>query len=826
MAFDAHAASARRRREHLKNGDKIIETTALQTDVAQASPRTILLWATVAAVAAACLALMVALGRDAGFHHAAFELAHPNFFGFPAVLAFVVLAVGARAWARSPDSQIAASTTVVGLLWASATLLFPHTWLGVLRLPIGLALDGLSGSDRLSAVVVTLSALPVLAGWLTVISKALRRASGLKELAVSARPLVIYAPWMFVAHHLVAPLFARNLAGLWGSVFVAALIATVTLLGAKAIAAAEQLSSDALRDRSALVLDILVPTVVLVLFGLLKIHSMGASNTDDNIYFYMAADLARGRWPYVDYFFAHPPLHVLVPGVFFTVFGYSLTLGKMFAAVSSAVTGLAVWAAGRHAFGRISAAVAMIAFLFAYETLVASSTMTGVNLTTMWLILGLWQFLKGRGMSAGVLFGLAASTGFYSIAAICAGLALAAFRDRRFFLRLLGGFLLVWGGLNLVFIIAAGDAFIDGVYRYHGLKAFQDKAMVPLFGGDKTFVSALLHNIKVMVAGRPFTEQIYYQSHLWMSFLLAPALGLFAWLSSSEGRKSPVRFFDPRRFWQAGPHASAALVFLVAVSLFIQYSLFRELYSFYFVLIYPLLSLLLGYVVVQAGTFVRDAVVGFSIPKLSAGVVALVVFSLWVPWTRNAGAIFPDEAKQLGKRNTYVWQPAPVLPSLSEPARRLFWADYRLKGNDEPGYRSYLWTKKRHFVSLNEIADFVRETTTPNETIAGASALAPIIALTAGRRLAADEVDTNYKRFSTGLLSEADYWDAICKDGVRYIVSVNRSYFTQKKMTQSATGQRWFREVKTFYDPQLAYGGRFPITLYERVGECRWEGPR
>lgn len=791
------------------------------------------MWAVAGAVGTSLLALMAALGRNPELHHAAFELAHPNFVGFPAVFAFILLGVGARAWNRAPDSRLAASATVVGLLWASATLLFPHVWLGVVRIPMGLAVGKLSassGSEKLAAVVVTLCVLPVLAGWLTVLARVAPGNATLGSLAKSARPLLVHAPWLFVAHHLAAPFFANfALVGVWAGGLVAVSIALATLLGERLLVAlATQPVSDAERARTAFVADLLVPAVALSLYGLLKIHSMGASHTDENIYFYMAADLAKGRWPYVHYFFAHPPLHVLVPGVFFTVFGFSLTLGKTFAAAAGAIAGLAVWAAGRLAFGRVAATFAMIAFLFAHETLVSTSTMTGVNLTTMWLMLGMWQFLKGRGLASGLLFGAAASTGFYSIAAVCAALALALFRDRRFALRLLAGFLLVWGGLNLVFWLAAGDAFIDGVYRYHGLKGFQDDAMVPLFGGDKNALSALVHNLGVMLRGKPFIKQTYYQTHLWMAFALAPALGLAAWLFSAEGRKQPLRFFNPRRFWQPEPHAAAALVFLVALSLFIQYSLFRELYSFYFVLIYPALSLLLGYVVVHAASMARDAVVAaherFAMTRLAAGVAALAVFSLWMPWTNKAGAVFPDESAQLGKRNNYVWEPAPVLPSLSEPARWLFWADYRLKGNDEPGYRSYLWTKKRHFVTLDEVADFVRKTTTPDETIAGASAMAPLVALRAGRRLAADEVDTNYKRFSTGLLSETDYWNAICRDNVRYIVSVNRSYFNPTKMARSPTVQNGFKPVKTFQDPQLTYGGKFLITLYERVGDCRWQG--
>ncbi len=806
-------------------------------------------WVTGAAALLATLALMAALGRNPQLHLAAFELAHPNFVGFPAALAFVLLGAGARAWARAPDSRLAATATVAGLVWATATLLFPHTWLGELRLPLGLALDGLSApalSTLVAALVVTACALPVLAGWVTALATAHGRSPTLGDLAASSRPVLVHAPWLFVAHHAVAPWLAdapapgAALAGL----LVAALVAALTLLTEELLVREAQAPlPDPHRARVRLTADLAVPAAVLALYGLLKIHGMGPSNTDENIYFYMAADLANGRWPYVDYFFAHPPLHVLVPGAFFAVFGYSLTLAKLFSVTAGAVAGLAVWAIGRRAFGRLAAAFAMVAFLFAAETLKATTNMTGINLTTMWLMLGLWQSLKGRGLTAGLLFGAAATTGFYSMAGICAALLLGAFRDRRFALRQLAGFALVFGSLNLIFLAAAGDAFVDGVYRYHGLKTFADARMVPLTGGPKPFPAALVHNLAVMVDGSSFTKEVYYHAHLWISLAIAPALGLAAWLLSPEGRARPLRFLDPRRFWEPGPHAAAALVFLFALALFIQYSMFRELYSFYFTLIYPALGLLLAYVVVHGAQLVASAVTDEAGPRrdglgrMAAGVATLAAFCLWVPWALKANAAFPDEAQQRGARNEYTWTPAPMLQDLSAPAHALFWEDYRLKGNMEPGYRYYLWTKKRHFVTLDEVAAFVAERTGPEETIAGASTLAPLIALAAERRLAAGEADTNNKRFRTGLLSEADYWDAICADDVRFIVSAGRSYFTPQKLASLPTARRWFKPVKTFQDPQLTYGGLFPITLFERVGDpgpeleaagkrCQWEGPR
>ncbi len=527
------------------------------------------------------------------------------------------------------------------------------------------------------------------------------------------------------------------------------------------------------------------------------------------------------------------------------MFGYSLTFAKLFSATAAAVSGGAIWAIGRRHFGPVTAVLAAALFLFASQTLKASTNMTGVNLTTMWLALALWQLLRGRGFTAGALFGLAVTTGFYSVAAVCAALALSLFRwpqgatsrraRYRFALRLAAGVVVVAGSINLVFYLVASDAYVEGVYTYHSLKALRDPHMVPLFGGDIAFPLSLLHNIGELVDGREFTKELYYHSHLWLGLLAAPLVGAAAFFSDGARRAKWWRFFAPSRLHQDGPHGAAALLWLVAVALFVQYAMFRELYSFYWVLIYPTLSLSTAYALVYGARLVidapRPAALGGGLTAL-AGVVAIALLASHRPWSGSLQSVFHDELEETGRRNDYIWRSAPILSGLADPVvHALFWNDYRLKGNLEHGYRHYLWTKKRALSTLDEVAGYVRDHSAPDETIAGSSTLAPIVALAAGRRIAADEADTNNKRFKTGLLAEADYWNTICADQVRFIVATPRSYFTTSRMDNLPTATRWFSRVKSFEDDQLRYRGSFPIVLYERVGDppdgsgavCRWE---
>ena len=113
----------------------------------------------------------------------------------------------------------------------------------------------------------------------------------------------------------------------------------------------------------------------------------------------------------------------------------------------------------------------------------------------------------------------------------------------------------------------------------------------------------------------------------------------------------------------------------------------------------------------------------------------------------------------------------------------------------------------------------------PGDTLAGASTNAPLIALGADIRLAGNESDTNSKRFKTGMLDAQEYWETICKDNVRFVVSSPRSYFARPTMQRLAVIRKFFRPVKAFYDPELRYGARFPLCIYERINRdepCEW----
>ena len=79
-------------------------------------------------------------------------------------------------------------------------------------------------------------------------------------------------------------------------------------------------------------------TAVLALggFGILKAYALAPAFSDENIYFYMCRRIAEGALPYRDFFFAHPPFHLIPGTLVMSVFGFSLPLAKAIPAVFAA----------------------------------------------------------------------------------------------------------------------------------------------------------------------------------------------------------------------------------------------------------------------------------------------------------------------------------------------------------------------------------------------------------------------------------------------------------------------------------------------------------
>ena len=590
-----------------------------------------------------------------------------------------------------------------------------------------------------------------------------------------------------------------------------------------------------LRTQAPVLGEISAIVTTFCLFALLKTHGLRVSASDENIYFYDAVLVARGAMPYRDFFFAHPPVHVLVPAVLFRLFGFHLLLAKSLAPMFAAISGVFVWRLCRVRMGRLAGMLALPAFLFASEILKASTNLTGVNLTLLFIAAGTYYALMERPFRAGALFALAASTGFYAIAGAMVLIVTTAARGPRTFARFAGAFVLVFGAINLFFYGVAGSEYIDGVYRYHLLKAAKDPRQLPLLGGDVGPIRALLHNFWVFLTGARFAESLYNHGALFWTALLSPlAMLIRAIRAPADPRPLRTRLLslvDPRRLWDPTPDAAARLLFLIAFAYFLQLSMFRELFDFYFVLPFAALAALAAYTLWTAAGLLSEGArrlrdgLPAAVP-ISLAALVLLATLLSAPLRRAANErAWPSERTQAGRTLRFRYVAPPVLPGLSGLAHLLFWRDSRVRGELQPGYAHYLWSKKRWFSTAEQMARHIRETTPKDATILGASTVAPLLALLSGRAIAASQVDTNSKRFKTHLATVEELFDSACATKLAYVIGAEDSLFASRHLSRLLVISRYFSPEHTYYDPELRHFGSRRFVLLKRKGDLDAEPP-
>ena len=590
-----------------------------------------------------------------------------------------------------------------------------------------------------------------------------------------------------------------------------------------------------------------LPAAVLFLFFLLKTQAFLPSTTDENIYFYMAKRLAEGKLPYRDFFFAHPPLHLAIPALVFKLTGgFHLLVAKAIPALAALATGWLVHLTGRRLGGTFTGLVAMILFLFATETLKASTNLTGITETTLLLVAGVSALTFRRPALAGVLLALAAHTGFYMIAVPVALVALLALGDRRMLARFGLAFAGVYGALFALCLAVGGRAYLEGAFFYHWGKPAKG-GMLPYLDGLNPVqpIRALFTNLGLFLDAQMWRRTLYYHAHLYWGALVAVGAILLAFLrervppceaggTSGQPAKQgsqlrPLRHLLLPRDVLADRPSGAARVLLYALAvLMVEFSMFKELYEFYFVLMLPFAAWLTAFAVVEAVKLAWQAA-EVEPHRLAAPLAVLAAFALWLPVAAHANRVFPDELSEAGKQKAYTWSEPPVLKPLGPLVKALFWKDHRVKGEMGLGLRHYLWNKKLYVSKAEEMAAWVRDHTKEGDVITGGSLIAPLIALLSGRDLAADIADTNAKTFWSDMSMgkdhadlahdpdarrkaiEADrvheFFEKVCATPIAYVVTANQTYFNEKRMAQLKTIQRHFALEKTFVEDRNKHWG-------------------
>ncbi len=553
-----------------------------------------------------------------------------------------------------------------------------------------------------------------------------------------------------------------------------------------------------------------VAALLLLAFGVMKAYALAPALSDENIYFYMCHRIAEGALPYRDFFFAHPPFHLIPGALLMALAGFSLPLAKAIPAAAAALAGLAVYRAARRC-GPLAAVAALVLFLFAYDLLRASSHYTGASEATALLAWALERSLAGRPRSAGLLAASAGLTAFYAIPAGVALLVWIALRKGSGPLRPDMGqqksragvgeerhraaldyaltYAALFAAVNLICLALFRSGYWDPVFRYHLMKP-------P--GGEGNLSSVL----------RGLTRE-----NPWLLWSGPAALaGLFmAWRREAgrvRGRGPLARAGDLLRDPIWGPALAGLLTATLHLGFF---SILTRVYTFYALPAFPALALAGGVAYASSlrtiGEWIRPWLARL---KSAAGGLIQVAspagrqhsstnIRLATPAGSTAGTheesgdsrpgeevqarhrarrersrVRPDSLGQMSAGvllvavpfmlpallplqgidaeegevlRRYTWRDAPLPGWMNGLVRGLLWSDERVAGAWNPALTRYLWHESRHFTAPAALAARVLELTREGSTVFGDSIAAPLVALLAERRITLDQADTNTMRY-------------------------------------------------------------------------------
>ncbi len=771
----------------------------------------------------------------------------------------------------------AASLAMIPLLLLLVSILIPAP--GINQAPMGITRYAEAlGSGTPTGVLVGVSGLMLLAaalaGAAAVLTGRLERVAGLTLLAVALIPPLI----QLLLHVMgIGHVAAERLA--WS------LFASIMGFGLFWWALPRLAANGAIARPGrweARTLSALFPIMVLVAYIAVKLEAAGLSAGDENIYFYDVLLFTRGIMPYRDFFFAHPPLHIAIPGLLCMVTGFSLTLLKLLPLAVSCVTGLAVWDTVRRPFGAVGGAAALVGWLFALEQLQASSNLTGVNLTVLFSALSLWCVVRQRPYTGGLLAGAAVSTGVYAAPILAAVPLVLAFRNSKDLLRFLAASLTLIVVINLRMRTLAGPTYLDQVYLFHTLKPVRPEqaeagwlalrsvdwawlaalwttvvtvgvlrhplgklsarlglsrgallglgaagaAVTALVvyhswqSGDPAGPARVLRDLTILLEGKEFQRTAYYHTGLLLGGLLLPIAWAGARLARLPQAAAPGAWAPPMLFTVLLLGSAAEL------------SVLRETYSFYYlVLLFPAALAAggtagLGWaaLVATARTCIKrpgDLTMVLRRGAAATATVALLCAAGLAPvFALDIGRErFPEEVKGAGQWKCYPWKDSFPDNPLGAQVRSRAWRHCRIKGALEDAIPRYLWNKKHHFTKAHEIGAYIAAHSEEGETLAGASMTTPLLAILSGRDVAAHFVDTNRKRFSAGLVTEEEFWETVCRTPLRYVVASPRSMFSPKRMARHPVIRRYFKPDKIFDVPALKFSGRYPLVLFRRVAD-------
>lgn len=548
--------------------------------------------------------------------------------------------------------------------------------------------------------------------------------------------------------------------------------------------------------------------LLLVLFALLKTYSFRWVSGDEHLYNYMSLRLLDGEWPYRDFFFSHPPLPICLTALLFSVTGYSIVASKCVPIIAAMSSGAHVYLLGRRTLGPIEGLLAAALFLFTFDVIRGSSHPTGANVAVAFILAGTYQVFRNRPVAGGILLAGASLTGVYAVPMMLMLLTLLALRS----FREAGRFALGWGCVMaaavVLFAAMTGSAFWYDIVT---------------FNLNKRQMSHSWYS--------KFENVAFLNFHLMAAFLPALVWGGCRWFSGGREASTPrleprlpswskriLAAIDP---WGPGVLRSALLFATFALGYLYFYSTLKVYYSYYFMLVMPWMALLAAFVIVDVPRMfwanlrpTRNA--GDESKPVEAEAAGLSrqerrlrareaekrrrqepaqggARSSWWFWpaipTVVALLLVFGHRERIGEERiatasslvrNYGFVPSPYLgDGVNDLVEKALWTGVRDRRDPPRGIARYLQHETIYSRSIDRFDEAVRAACRPGDRIFGEYSLAPYGAAISDCSVAANIIDTNGSRLSSGESTMAGWIDEIEADGLDVVVWRERTSFSR-----------------------------------------------
>ncbi len=436
-------------------------------------------------------------------------------------------------------------------------------------------------------------------------------------------------------------------------------------------------------------------------FMVLMTFALRPQLADEGVYFYAALRVAQGALPNRDFFFAHPPFHLLPTALlFYLIGGYSLFAAKLTVFACGAVQIVAVMYVVARQFraqaaitGGVVAAGSLVALSEGFLRL--SCYDTGVVQATSLAVLSLALQLEGRSKLAGVCAGLAASC---APQLLLLSLSIGALAEWRKSYWLAFGACVALAGA--AWLGVCGTAAITQSFNYHFAK--------------------------VSPSGHAKRQVLSFLVVCWPLILTGVIVGVLPLVNAARRQLR-------RR------------LLLVCVAHVVVVGNFTVPFGHYFLPVLPLLALIAG---LGIGEVIEGRDHCGSRPAwVRAAPVAVALFALLAP--------SPMTSELASMRGP--WSDAPGIGPLNSVVQAAFW---RSDGVAIGPISRYLWVQSCWLDPTAQVVAAIRADSPAREpTILGDSVLTPSVALVGGFRILDDLIDTNSQRFSAdpSLASEMEH---------------------------------------------------------------------